>query len=231
MTGEIHEEIWSLEDEYIERRIAGEVINIDEYCSKPNLSAEMKKELRERLAEYEASQKGLEKFVKEHIDADAVWKRISARISEMKKIAEVVYTAFIATYILRRPYVRQGWRGATGNRLIHESDDFRWEILQDRTSLILSLVAKSKKPIGKYVTINVKSASKVKRHSEIIQWKQEGPTNIGSEDTIDIGGRVEIVVAETKLDMGTEEDFDLLKQIFEEIELKVFGEKAKIRGR
>ena len=82
MTNQTQKELGLLEDEYIDRRIAGEDIDIDEYCNRPYLTNEEKQELGERLRIYEASQKGMEKWVEDHIDADAVWKRISARIKD-----------------------------------------------------------------------------------------------------------------------------------------------------
>jgi len=228
MTNETHKEVWVLEDEYIDRRMAGEEIDIDDYCNISNLAEEEKKELRERLLGYEASQKGLEKFVKENIDANAVWKKVSARIAADKAretLEQMIAAALIATFVFRRKCMgRLGWRGASENRLEHEEHGFRWEIFQEGTNLIFSLVARSE-DIGRYVTISVKSAVTV--DSELLQWMQEGPENIGAETPIDSGGRIEFVIAETSLDIEREEDFSLLERIFSEIELKVVERKHK----
>ena len=57
MKNEIRKDPWELEDEYIDRRIAGEDIDINEYCNRAYLSEEEKQDLRMSLLGYEASQR------------------------------------------------------------------------------------------------------------------------------------------------------------------------------
>ena len=90
------------------------------------------------------------------------------------------------------------------------------------------MATKKQELIEKYVIISIKSANKVDYPPEILQWKQAGPESIGSETPINTGGRVEIVIAETKLDMEKEEDFHLLEQIFEIIELRIFESRKQM---
>ena len=86
MSDESRKEVWMLEDEYINKRISGDEVDIDGYCNRPYLTAEDKQELRERLLGYEAAQKGLDKLVEEHINSDAVWERISAHIAQSQSV-------------------------------------------------------------------------------------------------------------------------------------------------
>jgi len=80
MTDENRIEVWELEDEYIDRRRIGEVINIDEYCKNSSLSAKQQRELREQLELYEAAQEGIEQFVESRIDFDFLWSDIESKL-------------------------------------------------------------------------------------------------------------------------------------------------------
>ena len=138
MDNESRKELWELEDDYIDKRRAGEEVDINKYCDIPYLTAKQRQELRESLLEYEASQDSLEEFVRENIDADAVWNRVSTRIAEHKKNRdiEIIYKTLVAAFIFRRKYMgRLGWRGASENRLEHEEHGFRWEIFQEGTNI------------------------------------------------------------------------------------------------
>jgi hypothetical protein len=86
MVNEISKELWELEDEYIDRRISGEDIDIDDYCNKAALDEKERAELRDRLLGYEASQKGLERYAKIRIDSNKMWDKISQSIMQKKKI-------------------------------------------------------------------------------------------------------------------------------------------------
>lgn len=193
------------------------------------LSEEYREELFEQLEEYEAAQEGLENSSPADIDFDTLWQKALAKSKPMQiklEIAKSIYVTLIASHIFSRLPIKHGLKGAPAeNRLANENKDFRWEIIQDKTKLMLSLVAKSKKFIGKYVVISIPSANKVEYPARLIRWKQEGPENIGSEKPINSSGWVEIVVAETRLNMSNEEDFHLLENIFSEINLRLFEEK------
>ena len=212
------------------------------------LSEGYKEELLGQLAEYQAAQDGLEKSPPAGVDFDTLWERAlsksgqsgrlneaehdeTARIKipmEAEKEIMIIYTTRIDTCILQLPYRdRLKMSAAAENRLVHEKGDFRWEILQEGTNLLFSMATKQRDLIGKYVVISVKSASKVDYSPEQLQWKQEGPEIIGSVEPIDTGGRVEIVIAETKLDMNKEDDFRLLQQIFADIRLDIYAEKRE----
>ena len=73
MRNDERKEFWELKDEYIEKRRAGMVVHIQDYCNRPYLDSEEKQELREQLEEYEASQTGLIK-----LEAAVTWDRISS---------------------------------------------------------------------------------------------------------------------------------------------------------
>ncbi|MFC1719016.1 hypothetical protein ACFL6S_35520, partial [Candidatus Poribacteria bacterium] len=71
------------------------------------------------------------------------------------------------------------------------------------------------------------SAGNVDYRPGSIQWKPEGPEKIGSDKPINPRGWIEFVIAETRLDMDIEEDFNLFQQVFQEIELRIFAEKSE----
>ena len=81
MSNEMRQAVWELKDEYIEKRRNGELVNIDDYCSKPNLNAEEQRELREQLEEYEAAKEGIKKYVASHINLDSIWEGISQKLA------------------------------------------------------------------------------------------------------------------------------------------------------
>lgn len=163
MANELQKELWLLEDEYIDRRVAGEDIDIGDYCNRPYLTNEEKQELRERLRLYEISQKGLESYVKNNIDSDAVWKRISARISEEKVMR-------ISDRISEEEVIKIPQRlKAVAEDSSHE-EELKSRIMHEFTNKVILL----KDYTGELLYRNMHSASLVFREGEDITRKLDG---------------------------------------------------------
>jgi len=146
--------------------------------------------------------------------------------SELTNLPSIAKTLIFVTAIafsMRPNTVGMRYRGASSsNILIHKDDELRCEIFSRQNNLILSVKANSEDLIGKYFAVSIPSAYKMKYDNHILEWKQEGPENIESIAPINSEGYSEIVIAETKLDTNNPQDFHLLGQIFEEIELRIF---------
>lgn len=82
MTNGIQNKIWILRDEYIDKTIAGESIDIDEFCNSSGLGEQEKSELWEILNEYEASQKALDNIISRNVDSDRIWEKLQKRIAK-----------------------------------------------------------------------------------------------------------------------------------------------------
>ena len=229
-----------LEDHHADIK-AGRSLDIGYYIKKYGLEGELKDKVIRYLKDEEWMRETLKPITSQSLPdgfLESVKEDLDSRIRKMEDtynqeiaIASVIYSSMVAIYILSRPLVRRGAGAAPSrNRLEHENEYFRWEIYQEGNSLIFSVVDKSKDYVGKYVTISVISAGEPDYRPESIQWKQEGPEKIGSDKPINSRGWIEFVIAETRLDMNIEEDFNLLQQVFQEIELGVFAEKNEGSG-
>jgi hypothetical protein len=84
MTKEISKEIWVLRDQYIDKRIEGEEIDIEVFCDMSGLDENDRNELHEILLEYEASQKALQKLLSKNVDSDRIWNKLQKRLSDEK---------------------------------------------------------------------------------------------------------------------------------------------------
>jgi hypothetical protein len=158
------------------------------------------------------------------LDIHNSYQKFAAAVS--REIQAKAYVTLIATYILKRPYtVRRRQRGApVKNRLMHQNEEFRWEIRRDRDTLVLSIAAKGDLAVelaGTYVCVGIPSASKADYPSGSVLWVQDGPDRIASVGPISPGGRIDIELAETCLDPDREEDYRILERIFREVELEI----------
>jgi len=148
---------------------------------------------------------------------------------DINKRMIAISSRFYTVLTRRSRFARVGKAAAPAEkrRRIYTNEAFRGEIYKDGHIIILSLATESEVVIGKFVEVGFPSVKSMDYDAEVMQWKQEGPEKIISSEPINSDGRIEIEIAETKLELDNKDDIEFLDRIFEEIVLVIFDYEKK----